>query len=506
MGLRWEYEGPTTERYNRSVRSFDPNAEQPIEAQAKAQYALSPDPALPVDQFRVRGGLLFAGVNGQPNYLWDRSFKTFAPRFGFAYQSTQRLVIRGGFGIYPIQIGVPAANNAIQLGYSQTTTLVPTLDNGQTFVATLANPFPNGVLAPPGNTQGVQTFLGRGITFYDSDAKRPYAMHWALNTQTLLSARILLEVGYVGSKSVKLQTSRNYDALPDQYLSTSPVRDQATIDYLSQNIPNPFAGLLPGTSLNGATIPRASLLVPYPQFTSVTALDYQGYSWYHALQVRAERRFQNGFSAQMGYSFSKTMEGTSYLNAADPLPYRTISFYDRPHQFTLSGIFEFPIGRGKPLLGNLHGVANALVGGWQIGSAYQLRSGWAYQFPNVLFMGDIKNIPLSSDQQSVWRYFNTEAGFNRDPSQQLAWNLRTFPTMLSGVRTGGSNLWDLSLLKKTYIKERHEFQFRAEFFNVLNHPTEATDQNTSPTSSAFGQMTQFGALPRNIQLGAKYVF
>ena len=159
MGLRWEYEGPTTERYNRSVRSFDPNVVQPIEAQAQAQYALAPDPSLPVDQFRVQGGLLFAGVGGQPKYLWDRSFRTFSPRFGFAYQGIQRMVVRGGFGVFPIQIGVPAANNAIQTGFSQTTSLVPTLDNGQTFIGTLDNPFPNGVLSRPEPARASRRFL-----------------------------------------------------------------------------------------------------------------------------------------------------------------------------------------------------------------------------------------------------------------------------------------------------------------------------------------------------------
>jgi hypothetical protein len=506
MGLRWEYEGPTTERYNRSVRSFDPNVVQPIEVQAKAKYASSPDPALPLDQFRVRGGLQFAGVGGQPNYLWNRRFNNLAPRLGFAYQTTQRMVVRGGFGVFPIEIGVPAANNALQIGFNQTTSLVPTLDNGQTFIGTLANPFPTGVLPPSGASQGAQTFLGRGISFYDPDAKTPYAMRWSLNTQTLLPGRVMLEVGYVGSKSVKLQATRNYNALPNRYLSTSPVRDQVTIDYLSENVPNPFAGLLPGTSLNGATTSRASLLVPFPQFTSVTALSYQGYSWYHGLQTRAERRFQNGFSAQLGYAFSKTMEGTSYLNAGDPFPYRTISFFDRPHQLTFSGIFELPFGRGKPLLGNVNKFANLVVGGWQFGPAWQLRSGWPYQFGNILFTGNIKNISLPSSQRTVWRYFNTDAGFERDPNKQLASNLRTFPIMFAGVRTGGSNLLDFSLLKKTRFRERHEFQFRAEFFNFFNHPTEPTDPNTSPTSTAFGQMTQFGALPRNIQIGIKYVF
>jgi hypothetical protein len=78
-----------------------------------------------------------------------------------------------------------------------------------------------------------------------------------------------------------------------------------------------------------------------------------------------------------------------------------------------------------------------------------------------------------------------------------------FPFLIPG---GGSNLLDLSFLKKTRVRERHEIEFRADFFNLFNHPTEATDPNTRPTSSAFGQMSQFGALPRNIQLGIKCVF
>jgi hypothetical protein len=524
LGLRWEYEGPTTERFNRSVRGFDAKAAQPIQAQAQANYALHPDPALPVSQFKLQGGLLFAGVGGQPRTLWDRSFTTFAPRFGFAYQAAPKVVVRGGFGIFPIEIGITGSNaytntyvnSALQSGFSEQTSLVPTLNNGQTFVGTLANPYPNGVPPLPGASQGIRTFLGQGIVFYDSNAKRPYVMRWSLNTQALLPGQFLVEVGYVGSKSIKLQVPRDYNALPDQYLSTSPFRDQATIDYLSENVTNPMAGLLPGTSLNGSTIPRGQLLRPFPQFTSVIGYDYQGYSWYHALQVRAERRFGHGFSTQVNYTFSKQMDAMagyqyavgSYMNAGDPSPYRIISYNGRPHQFSFSGIFEFPVGRGKPLLGKVNRVANAFVGGWQIGPMWQLRSGWPIGFGNVIFTGDIKNIALPSSQRSVTDgpWFNT-AGFERDPAKQLASNLRTFPWWFSGLRTPGFNLWDLGLIKKTRIHERHEIDFRAEFFNLFNHPTELGSPDTEPTSSTFGQnFGGYGSLPRNIQLGVKYVF
>ena len=253
----------------------------------------------------MRGGLLFAGANEQPRGLWDASRGYFAPRLGFAHQAASKTVLRGGFWIYPIQIGVPGGNRAIQTGYNQTTNLVPTLDNGQTYTATLTNPFPNGVLSATGNSLGVNTFLGQAVSLYNPSTPTPYTMLWSFGIQYELPSHVLLETAYVGNKVFKLQLARNLNGLPGnyQYLSKSPSRDQATINYLSANIPNPLAGLLPGTSLNGNTITRAALLTPFPQFTSISMTDYQGYSSYNSLQVRLEKRFSAGFTVQGAYTF-----------------------------------------------------------------------------------------------------------------------------------------------------------------------------------------------------------
>src|SRR5207244_1553852 len=120
----------------------------------------------------------------------------------------------------------------------------------------------------------------------------------------------------------RLLALRNFDALPISYLSTSPFRDQANINYLNAQVANPFAGLLPSTPLNGPTLARSQLVLPYPEFTAVNVKDYQGYSWYNALQLRLERRFSRGFTAQFGYAYSKLREATTYLNAGDATPYR----------------------------------------------------------------------------------------------------------------------------------------------------------------------------------------
>src|SRR5262249_19848825 len=134
LGLRYELPTPMQERFNRSVKGFDFAAASPIEAAARAAYAANPIPQVPIDQFRVRGGLTFPAVNGQSNSLWEPNRKNFMPRVGFAYALTPAFVVRGGYGIYFEPIGVPNTN-VIQTGFTQTTQLVPTLDNGQHFIA-----------------------------------------------------------------------------------------------------------------------------------------------------------------------------------------------------------------------------------------------------------------------------------------------------------------------------------------------------------------------------------
>jgi hypothetical protein len=303
-----------------------------------------------------------------------------------------------------------------------------------------------------------------------------------------------------------MRIAQPINAIPNQYLSTSFTRDQQTINYLTANVPNPFQGLLPGTALNGATITRSQLLQPFPQFPGITMQGYQGYSWFHSMQARLERRLRSGLTLQGSYTFSKKMEAISYLNAADPVPYESISSIDRPHTFTFTGLYSLPIGRGRAIGTDFGGVANALLGGWELAGAWQYQSGVPIGFGDVIFRGDIKNIALPRGERTVERWFNTDAGFDRVAANQRASNLRQFPLRLSGVRTDMYNSVDMSLLKNFAIGELHRFQLRAEFYNALNHATSFDAPNTTPTSGAFGSVTSQSALPRQIQLGIKYVF
>jgi hypothetical protein len=329
----------------------------------------------------------------------------------------------------------------------------------------------------------------------------------------MLPAQFLLEVGYTGTHSIRTPLQRSMNAIPNQYLSKSPGRDQNTINYLTSQVPNPFSGLLPGTGLNTATVARSQLLLPFPQFTGITMNDYQGFTRYNALQVRVERRLSQGFTLLAGYSFSKNIAAENYyavssgayLNAGDPTPTRAIAGIDQTHMFTITAMWELPFGKGKPLLNNIGRLADALVGGWQLSGVETVHSGVPATFGNVLFTGNIKDIPLSGNQRTVDHWINT-AGFVTSPSQQLSLNYRTFPIRLSSVRTGYYNSQDISLLKNIYFHERHHFQYRLEAYNVFNHPTAFTGLVTDPTSSAFGRVTDTWALGRQLQMGIKYLF
>jgi hypothetical protein len=505
LGLRYEIEGPVTERFDRSVRGYDFATASPLEAAARANYARNPIPELPVDQFRLRGGLTFAGVGGQPRTLFNRDINNFMPRAGFAYSLGTKTVLRGGWGVFFGPLG-NQRRDVIQSGFSQSTNMIPSLDNGVTFRATLADPFPDGILEPAGASEGLLTFTGRSIEFFNENPRAPKQQRWQFGVQRELPQRLLLEVSYVGNYGSALETTQDFRALPLEYLSRSPYRDQPHINNLTANVPNPFVGLLPGTGLAGQSVSRAYLLSgpEYMHFTSMTTTDNEGYTWYHALQAKTERRFASGWTVNAAYTWSKNMQAISRLNGyLSPLEY-VISDQDRAHRVVVSGIWELPFGRGKKWASG-SALADKFVGGWQMQGIYTGQGGAPISFGNVAFIGDIKDITLPKSQRKVERWFNVDAGFERNSAQQLQFNYRTFPSRLNDVRADGTNQWDLSVLKNTRFGEQYNVQFRAEFLNAFNHPQFAAP-NSSPTSSAFGTVTAQRGFPRRMQMTLKFLF
>ncbi len=501
LGLRYEVGRPTTERFNRTVRGFDANVISPLQAEAQANYARSPIPEVTPANFKVNGGLTFAGVNGQPRSLWNADRNNISPRFGFAYQLDRRTAIRGGFGRF-YDLDRQTVN---QSGFSRRTLIVPSLNNGQNFLATTAAPYPNGIDRPTGSAQGLLSFAGQGVSGFNPYLRTPYTQRWQFSIQRELVKDIALEVAYVGSRSEDLRITRAINPIPRQYLSTSLTRDQVTIDLLSRAVPNPFYPALPNTNLATTNTTRSQLLRPYPQFTGVSIANNDGYSNYHSLQTRLEKRFSKGYTIMTAYTWSKFMEGTSYLNETDPKPEYVVSDQDRTQRLVVSGIWEIPIGRGKRFGGAMRGTADKILGGWQAQGIYQFQGGPPLGFGNAIFNGDLKSVPLSGDQRSISRWFNTDAGFDRIPARQLGSNIRYMPSRFSGIRAAGIDNWDLSVIKNTHFNEHIYLQFRAEFLNAFNH-SQFSPPNTSPSSTTFGTVTETAQMPRLMQFGLKLFF
>lgn len=509
IGLRWEYDGPLTERYNRSVRRFDPGYTQPFEAAAREAYSKNPTPEVPAAQFNVRGGLTFAGSNGEPRELYYTPKNNFMPRFGFAYQINRKTVVRGGYGMFYGFLG-QRRGDVIQSGFSRNTPFVPTLDTGLTFLNTLSNPFPDGILEPVGAGQGYQTLVGNSVTFFNETPLRPYMQRWQFGFQRELGAGYVVEASYVGNRGTAIEIGQNFNATPLDYLSHSLTRDNATINYLSRNLPNPFRGLMPagaGSTFTGANLSRERFLRPFPEFDAVNASRFDGYSWYHAAQLSLERRFSRGYTLGASYTFSKFMQATETLNTNAPRPVEVISDLDRPHRLVANGIWELPFGRNRRWAASMPAAAELFLGGWQLSGVFTFQSGAPINFGNIIYLGNLKDMLLPRDQRTVERWFNIDAGFERNASLQLASNVRWFPPRFSFLRAREINNWDLSLTKNTRVKERLNIQFKAEFLNAFNHPLFPAP-NTTPTASQFGQAvasTQAN-YPRRTQMTAKFIF
>ena len=509
MGLRYEIEGALTDRYNRSVSGFDFAAIQPIEAAARAKYAASPTPEVPVDQFNVRGGLLFPGVNGAGRGLYETPKKNFMPRFGFAYKLNEKTVVRGGYGIFFGFLG-QRRGDVNQIGFGTNTAMNVTTNNGISFNETLSNPFQGGLSVARGAADGAQTFLGQTVSFFNPNPLSPYNQRFDLSVQRELTGGWVAEISYVGNRGTHIETGRNLNATPQRFLSRTGTRDKATDDYLNANVPNPFVGLMPANAtsdLRGTTTKRFRLLRPFPQFDAVNTTTNEGYSWYHSLQTALNKRFSQGYTLGMSYTFSKFMEATQFLNADDPLPSEIISGSDRPHRFSASGIYELPFGKGRKYFGGVNKAASYVISGWQISSVYQYQSGVPIEFGNIFFTGNFRDIVLSGDQQTLQRWFNTNAGFVTATAAQPVSNVRTFPFRIPYVRTDSINNFDFSLQKKTEILENKNVEFRADLLNAFNHVL-FPGPNANVTQTTFGQITasQQANYARRVQLTLKFVF
>jgi hypothetical protein len=505
LGFRWDINLPATERYNQINRGFFADQVNPISNSIDRN-------AFP--GFTVKGGIGFAGINGQPRSPVNTDWNNLQPRVGAAYQLNDKTVLRGGWGLFYLNPVIPGNLN----GFSQSTPYVSSLDAGRTPASSLSNPFPSGIQRPPGSSRGLATFLGQGPTFTNPESVTPYVHQFSFGIQRQLPLNTLLDIAYVGSRSKAQTTVRGFNELPVEILNQGNPALGGNPAFLNQSVPNPFANLIPGTGLNGATVPRQQLLRPFPQFTSfnVEALN-TGTIWYNSLQLTATKRYSNGLFFTTTYTLSKNIEAIDYLNAQDALPGRTLTDWDRTHRWVIAPSYELPFGKGRKWLANSGGLVTRLTGGWQIVVSTVLQSGDPMSVPgNVYLLRDPRIANPTWD-----RLFNTgvidvngtvrnvAAGEEPAFAVRPPFSLRTTPIRYGNLRNQWGNTIDTSLIKNTRIREGWNLQFRLDAFNALNTAVFSSDPNLDPTSPNFGKIFRDNGqsnFPRNVQLGVRFVF
>jgi hypothetical protein len=486
LGLRWDYESPRTERYNRMLRGFAFDQASPIAAAVQASPAAVNCPACAAG---LKGGLLFAGSSGDSRLAFIPHKADFQPRAGVAYRIASRLVFRGGYGLSYLG----QSSNGQPLGFSQQTPLIATLDNGLTPAVSLSNPFPStlypgGLLQPIGATQGLSTNLGQSIAFQYLDRPLPYSQQYSAGFQYELPGGWLADASYVGNLTRQLPVTLSLNFIPSAVLNSIPVADRQA--YFNQQVPNPMAGLLPNSGLNGPTIARQQLLYAFPQYgggTQITDVPV-GRQRYDSAQMKITRRFSQGLAMTVAYTISKSLEQVTALNAQDvdlnnllnsKLEKRLTQF-DVPQQLSVIGTYDLPFGPGRHFHPGGNRWTNRIAGGWTFSGVFMSHSGFPLPFPNAAPL-QAQSAQLSDSQRDAMARQAGRAQF--DPSYDVWFNtslfprtaqapftLQTFPTRFPDVRSKPLNVADLSLSKEFVIKEKVKWQIRLDAHNTGNFP------------------------------------
>src|SRR4030095_14188074 len=248
--------------------------------------------------------------------------------------------------------------DVIQAGYSQTTIQpLTTGPNGAPLPVLISNPFPNGITEPSGNALGQQTALGQTITFFNQNPEAAKQHRWTLGIQRELFGGWFVEATYLGNKASDIEIVRNINALPNKFLNIDNSRTAAqgtNNTNLGATVRNPFCNTVSGSSCTagalftgaGGTITRRTLLTPFPEFGAINTTNNDGESWYQSAQFTLDKRFSKGYGLQFAYTFSKWIQATEYLNAADARPSKVSSDQDVPHRLSMSYFYELPFVRG----------------------------------------------------------------------------------------------------------------------------------------------------------------
>lgn len=523
VGLRYEVQIPWKERYDRTIRGFDFNSVNPMSAAVVANWANLAQqynathtdnyggyPAAPAALY---GGLLFAGVNGVPNRAYSTDWTNLSPRIGIAYRIDEKTVIRTGAGVfYPQQTDYLPT----QYGYSQTTsynaansdaTQFPSSGASLTGPYSLANPFPNGILAPGGATLGMLSQVGSSISFNGPNYRTPRTYQYSFAVQRELPKRMDIEVAYSGNREIFVPIAYNVDNDPaNQAQLNAAITDP---NYLNHTVPNPFYGILPASTTLGAnsTISYGNLIRNYPLFTGITQNYIQvGHYRSDMLQVKVEKRLLGSekigiLTWNLAYTFGKQMQEDhrkdNYLTS-EPLEWE-IDDGTKIHSFSFSGVYDLPFGTGKAFLNSPKALVSNIVSNWRANFIVSYRSGYPVTWPALI--NKCGNWQAADQNENSW-FNNNKSCYSTLPSFVLNPNLNRFSTIFNPAVPNVN-----AAIEKTFpIRERYKVLIRGEAFNLTNTPLRP-GPDTNFSDAQFGQLPKTqNNFPRTLQLAAKFYF
>jgi hypothetical protein len=511
LGLRWDIFGGRTERYNR-LESFDPNV----------QYTVSGVPLVGGEQFVSKGGSSFT-----------TNLKNFGPRIGLTYQPFNRLVVRGGFGIFYGPTTQMVANSALNSdGFFAATTWNGTAYNadGNTVpVNSLSNPFPAGVVEPTNSSLGAATNIGSTLATELHSQPTPTTYDFNFGLQYELPHQSIFSAAWVGSRGLFLPLAGvDLNELP---LSTIGQYQAG----LMSPIANQWGPIWPTTSpfYGQTTVPQYLALEKYPQFNcggincGVGVYGYPGGdSIYHSLQLKFQKRMTKHFTTLAAFTWAKLLTDDSapplafigYHGTQTPQDWRNMSLerslspQDLSHVLSWQTSYDLPIGPNRFV--NLNPWGNRILGGWTVNTIVFLSSGTPIASPNGTGdpyfnqRPDMTCDPGKGAPHTAAQWLNYTC-FSEPASQFVP---GTAPAFLAHARTDGGHNLDASIFKNIPVAEHANLQLEFAAYNVTNsvqygYPNVFWNPNPTPANMAgFGQVTNSANTPRQLQFAVRFTF
>jgi hypothetical protein len=544
FGLRYEYEDGIKESQDRWLTEFDPSARTAITDLAQAAYARNPIPQVPVNQFSVLGGSVYAGSPNARGLSW-KGESMWMPRVSGAYTLGERTVIKGGYGLFYDTLNAGDYATFNQLGYSSATTNVVSTDFGQTWllgdprngISPLVDPFPvrlggGRFELPVDDTLGVDSILGTNFTREDPNRRHARVQRWRVGVQRELLRNLAVEIAYSGSYADRVSRGIAEQFVPEQYYSSvTNVRDASAQALLQQQVPNPFnianfASLatsnptlyqrLAGNSFfTAATVQRQNLIRAYPHLSGLTYGNLPlGVVKDHALEINLTRRYSAGLSANVAFAARRLTENrTVEAYDREPTLWQT-SQAARPWRLSGGAVYELPFGPSKPHLTS--GIAAKILGGWQTAATMEYQPGALLDWGNLFFNGDLGDIAKKNPEIALQRdgtidltktWFNIDAGFEKATAlQPAAFQKRGFPFRIDGVRGPSMFLVNANIVRNLELPGKHRLQVRMDVQNLFD-AVQWGNPNLDPTSTNFGRITTAtNSIMRFFTFVARYSF